>query len=55
MKKKMILIIAEYLLGSASTTTSFALTIVNPSVGIIISSSSALITSIATLFKNQKI
>ena len=41
------------MLGSASTITTSTLSIVNPSVGIIISSSTALLTSFAILITNE--
>ena len=43
------------MLGSASTITTSTLSIVNPSVGIIISSSTALLTSFAILITNEYI
>ena len=52
LKKKILLIIIETVIGSASTLTSSTLSIVNPSAGNIISSTFALITSIAILIAN---
>ena len=48
-KKKVIIIITESLIGAGLTFSSSTLAILNPSVGIIISSSTALLTSIAIL------
>ena len=54
-KKKILLIITEILVGSASTVSSSTMGLINPGAGIIISSSTALLTSIAILITNEYI
>ena len=54
-KKKVLLLIAEILIGSGSTTGSSAMGLINPGVAIIKSSSTALSTSIAILITNEYI
>ena len=54
-KKKVLLIITEILVGSGSAIGSTAMSLVNPGAGIIISSSTALLTSIAILITNEYI
>ena len=54
-KKKVILIITEILVGSASAVGSSTMGLINPGAGIIISSSTALLTSIAILITNEYI
>ena len=54
-KKKVLLIITEILIGSASTVGSSSMALINPGVGIFISSSTALLTSIAILITNEYI
>ena len=54
-KKKILLIITEILVGSASTISSSTMGLINPGAGIIISSSRALLTSIAVLVTNEYI
>ena len=54
-KKEVLLIIIEILIGSASTINSSTLAILRPSAGIVISSSTALLTSIAILITNEYI
>ena len=49
----MLLIITEILIGSASTISSSTMGLINPGAGIIISSSTALLTSIAILITNE--
>ena len=51
----MLLIITEKIIGSASTISSSTMGLVNPGAGIIISSSTALLTSIAILITNEYI
>ena len=51
-KKKKLLIITEILIGSGSTINSSTLGLINPGAGIIISSSTAILTSIAILITN---
>ena len=54
-KKKVLTIITETLMGSASTINSSTLAKLNPSVGIIFPSSTALLTGIAILITNEYI
>ena len=54
-KKKILLIITEILVGSASAVGSSTIGLINPGVGIIISSSTALLNSIAILITNEYI
>ena len=54
-KKKVLLIITEILVGSGSAIGSSAMSRINPGAGIIISSSTALLTSIAILITNEYI
>ena len=54
-KKKILLIITEILAGSASAVGSSTMGLINPGAGIIISSSTALLTSIAILITNEYI
>ena len=54
-KKKVLLIITDILIGSASTVSSSTMGLINPGAGIIISSSTALLTSIAVLITNEYI
>ena len=48
-EKKILMIVTKHLFGSGSTITTFTLSIFIPSVGVILSSGTALITSIAIL------
>ena len=54
-RKKVLLIVTEILVGSASAVGSSTTGLINPGVGIIISSSTALLTSIAILIANEYI
>ena len=54
-KKKTLLIITEILVGTGSAVGSSTMGLINPSVGIVISSSTALLTSIAILITNEYI
>ena len=54
-KKKIFLIISEILIGSASTVSSSTLAILNPTAGIFISSSTALLTRVAKLITKEYI
>ena len=54
-KKKVLLIITEIVVGSGSAIGSSAMSLINPGAGIIISSSTALLTSIAILITNEYI
>ena len=52
-KKKVLLIITEILLGSGSTITTSTMSLINPNIGIVITSSTALLTSIANIITNE--
>ena len=54
-KKKILLIITKILVGSGSAISSSAMSMINPGAGIVISSSAALLTSIAILITNEYI
>ena len=54
-KKKILLIITEVLVGSVSTIETSTMGLINPGAGVITSSSTALITSIAILITNEYI
>ena len=54
-KKKKLLIITKILMGTGSAVGSSTMGLINPSVGIVISSSTALLTSIAILITNEYI
>ena len=54
-KKKVLSIITEILRGSGSTETLSTLPIINPSFGIVLTTSTALLTSIAILITNEEI
>ena len=54
-KKKVLLIITEFLIGSGSAITSSTFSLINPSIGIPIASCSALLTSLAILITNEYI
>ena len=54
-QKKILLIITEILVGTGSAVGSSTMGLINPSVGIVISSSTALLTSIAILITNEYI
>ena len=54
-KKKILLIITEILVGTSSAVGSSTMGLINPSVDIVISSSTALLTSIAILITNEYI
>ena len=54
-KKKTLLIISEILVGASSAVSSSSMALINPGAGIIISSSTALLTSIAILITNEYI
>ena len=54
-RKKVLLIITEILIGSGSTISTSTLGLINPGGGITISSSTALLTSIAILITNEYI
>ena len=54
-KKKVLLILTEILIGSVSAVGSSSMALINPSAGIVISSSTALLTSIAILITNEYI
>ena len=52
---KLILIVTVLLIGSASTISSSTMGLINPGAGVIFSSSSVLLTSIAILITNEDI
>ena len=52
-KKKILLIITEILVGAGSAVGTSSIALINPGVGIVISSSTALLTSIAILITNE--
>ena len=54
-KKKVLLIITEILIGGVSAVGSSSMALINPGAGIVISSSTALLTSIAILITNEYI
>ena len=54
-KKKVLLIITEILIGAGSAVSSSSMALINPGAGIVISSSTALLTSIAILITNEYI
>ena len=54
-KKKVILIITEILVGAGSAVGSSSMVLINPGAGIVNSSSTALLTSIAILITNENI
>ena len=54
-KKKILLIITEILVGAGSAIGSSSMALINPGAGIVISSSTALLTSIAILITNEYI
>ena len=54
-KKKVLIIITEILIGSGSAIGTSTMSLVNPSIGIVLTSSTALITSIAILITNEYI
>ena len=54
-KKKILLIITEILVGSGNAIGSSAMSMINPAAGIVLSSSAALLTSIAILITNEYI
>ena len=54
-KKEILLIMTEILVGAGSAVGSSSMALINPGAGIIISSSTALLTSIAILITNQNI
>ena len=54
-KKKVLLIITEISFGSGSATTTSTMSILNPSIGIVLSPSTALLPSIAILITNENI
>ena len=53
LKRKGFYLTADFLIAGGSTKTSCTLSIVNPSVDFVISSSTALLTGIAIFFKNE--
>ena len=49
-KKKVLVIISEILIGSRSAISTSTMSLINPSIGIVLTSSTALLTSLAILF-----
>ena len=54
-KKKVLLIIGEILIGPGSAISASTMSLINPSIGIQLTSSTALLTSLATLITNEYI
>ena len=54
-KKKVLLIITENLIGSGSANSTSTMSLINPSIGIVLTSSTALSTSVAILITNEYI
>ena len=54
-KKKIIIIITEILIGSVSAISRSSMSLINPSIGIVLTSSTALLTSLAILITNEYI
>ena len=54
-KKKVLLIITEILIGSGSAISTSTMSLINPSIGIVLTSSTALLTSLAILITNEYI
>ena len=54
-KKKILLIVTEILVGSGSAIGTSTMSLINPSIGVVLISSTALITSIAILITNEYI
>ena len=54
-KKKILLIITEILIGSGSAIGTSTMSLINPSIGIVLTSSTALLTSLAILITNEYI
>ena len=54
-KNKILLIITEILIGSGSAIGTSTMSLINPSIGIVLTSSTALLTSIAILITNENI
>ena len=52
-KQKVLLIITEILLRSGAAITTSTISLINPSIGIVLTSSTALLTSLAILMTNQ--
>ena len=52
-KKKVLLIITEILVGSGSVISTSTMSLINPSIGIVLTSSTALLTSFAILITNE--
>ena len=52
-EKKVLLIISEFLIGSGSAFSTSTMSLINPSIGIVLTSSTALLTSLAILITNE--
>ena len=54
-KKKILLFISEVLIGSGSAISTSSMSLINPSIGLVLTSSTALLTSLAILISNEYI
>ena len=54
-KKKVLILITDILIGSGSAISTSTMSLINPSIVIVLSSSTALLTSLAVLITNEKI
>ena len=54
-KKKKLLIVTEVLIGSGSAISTSTMSLINPSMGVVLASSTALLTSLAILITNEYI
>ena len=54
-KRKVLLIVTEVLIGSGSAISTSTMSLINPSIGIVLTSSTALLTSLAILITNEYI
>ena len=54
-KKKVLLIVTEFLIGSGSAISTTTISIIYPSIGIVLTSSTALLTSLVILITNEYI
>ena len=54
-RKKILLYFTEILIGSGSAVGTLTMSLINPSIGVVLTSSSALLTSIAILITNENI
>ena len=54
-KKEILLFISEFLIGSGSAISTSTMSLINPSIGIVLTSSTALLSSLAILITNEYI